>query len=184
MGEGNVLFVVTSTGYTADQPVDYGKYKIPTGTFYINRTANLLNMYLSAIYGQARYIETCYHNQIYLDHKLIEQKRLSLNEMMSRSKELLLQAAGVRNVSYSPYSAEVSGDLLIEVAPGWQLVNEDNHENYTSRAAFVPFPIIFYGAATKAERVITPATVDRIAPTIAKAIRIRAPNACSAAPLH
>ena len=65
-----------------------------------------------------------------------------------------------------------------------QLLNEDNHENYTSRAAFVPFPIIFYGAATKAERVITPATVDRIAPTIAKAIRIRAPNACSAAPLH
>lgn len=184
VGEGNVLFVVTSTGYTADQPVDYGKYKIPTGTFYINRTANLLNMYLSAIYGQARYVETCYHNQIYLDHKLIEQKRLSLNEMMSRSKELLLQAAGVRNVSYSPYSAEVSGDLLIEVAPGWQLVNEDNHENYTSRAAFVPFPIIFYGAATKAERVTTPATVDRIAPTVAKAIRIRAPNACSAAPLH
>ena len=158
VGEGNVLFVVT--------------------------TANLLNMYLSAIYGQARYVETCYHNQIYLDHKLIEQKRLSLNEMISRSKELLLQAAGVRNVSYSPYSSEVSGDLLIEVAPGWQLLNEDNHENYTSRAAFVPFPIIFYGAATKAERVITPATVDRIAPTIAKAIRIRAPNACSAAPLH
>ena len=184
VGRGNVLFVVTGTGYTADQPVDYAKYKIPTGTFYINRTANLLNMYLSAIYGQAKYVETCYHNQIYLDHKLIEQKRLSLNELMSRSKELLMQTSGVRNVAYSPYSSEVSGDLIIEIAPGWQLLNEDNNEHFTARAAFVPFPIIFYGANTKAERVLAPATVDRIAPTIAKAIRIRAPNACAVAPLH
>ena len=76
------------------------------------------------------------------------------------------------------------GDLLIEVAPGWKLLNEDTQENYMVRAAFVPFPIIFYGAGIKAEHVSTPATVDRIAPTIAKAIRIRAPNACSVAPLQ
>ena len=184
VGQGKALFVITSTGYTNDQPVDYQKYNIPSGTFYINRTANLLNMYLSAIYGQAQYVETCYHNQIYLDHKLIEQKRLSINEMKSRSKELLVQTAGVRSVSDSPYSTSVSGDLVIEVAPGWQLVNEDNHEQLTSRAAFVPFPIIFYGASTVAGKISEPASVDRIAPTIAKAIRIRAPNACSSAPLH
>ena len=184
VGQGKALFVITSTGYTNDQPVDYQKYNIPSGTFYINRTANLLNMYLSAIYGQAQYVETCYHNQIYLDHKLIEQKRLSINELKSRSKELLVQTAGVRSVSDSPYSTSVSGDLVIEVAPGWQLVNEDNHEQLTSRAAFVPFPIIFYGASTVAGKISEPASVDRIAPTIAKAIRIRAPNACSSAPLH
>lgn len=184
VGYNKVLFVVTGTGYTDDEPIDYQKYKIPTGIFYINRTANLLNMYLSAIYGQARYVETCFHNQIYLDHKLIEQKRLSFNDVMSRSKELLVQTSGVRSVSSSPYSPSVSGDLVVEVAPGWQLVNEDNHEQFTSRAAFVPFPIIFYGTAITAGRISTPATVDRIAPTIAKAIRIRAPNACSSAPLH
>ncbi len=103
---------------------------------------------------------------------------------MSRSTELLTQAAGVRNVTTSPYNPAVSGDLLIEVAPGWHLLNEDNQEKYVSRAAFVPFPIILYGAGIKAEHISTPATVDRIAPTIAKAIRIRAPNACSAAPLQ
>ena len=184
VGKDKVLFVVTSTGYTNDEPIDYLKYKIPTGTFYINRTANLLNMYLSAIYGQAQYVETCYHNQIYLDRKLIEQKRLSFNEMISRSKELLVQTAGVRSVNDSPYNPSVSGDLVVEIAPGWQVVNEDTHEQFTTRADFVPFPIIFYGASTKADRITTPATADRIAPTIAKAIRIRAPNACSSAPLH
>lgn len=184
VGSDNVLFVLTSTGYTADQPVDYARYRIPTGTFYINRTCNLLNMYLGAIYGQGQYIEASYHNQIYLNHKLIEQRRISFTDAIVRSKELLAQTAGVRSVSTSPYSPSVSGDLIIETAPGWQIINEDNNENYYSRAAFVPFPIIFYGAGIKASRINTPATVDRIAPTVAKAIRIRAPNACSSAPLQ
>ncbi len=184
VGSGNVMFVLTSTGYTADQPVDYERYHIPSGTFYINRTCNLLNMYLGAIYGQGRYVEASFHNQIYLDRKLIEQRRISFSDAVTRSKELLVQTAGVRNVTTSPYNPAVSGDLIIETAPGWHIINEDNNENYYSRAAFVPFPVILYGAGIKAGRVNTPVTVDRIAPTIAKAIRIRAPNACSSAPLQ
>ena len=177
VGSDNVLFVLTSTGYTADEPVDYARYRIPTGTFYINRTCNLLNMYLGAIYGQGQYIEASYHNQIYLNHKLIEQRRISFTDAIVRAKELLVQTAGVRSVNTSPYNPSVSGDLIIETAPGWQIIND-------SRAAFVPFPIIFYGAGIKASRITTPATIDRIAPTVAKAIRIRAPNACSSAPLQ
>lgn len=184
VGKDRVLFVLTGTGYTDEPVVDYAKYRIPTGTFYINRTANLLNMYLGAIYGQGKYVLTCYHNQIYLDRKLIEQRRISYNDIVARSKELLLQTAGVRGVEQSPYDSTVSGDLVLEISPGWQVINEDNQEQFTSRAAFVPFPIILYGTDIKAAHINTPATIDRIAPTIAKAIRIRAPNACSAAPLQ
>jgi len=184
LGADNVLFILTSTGYTDNEPVNYETYRIPTGTFNISRTANLLNMYLGAIYGQGQYIDICYHNQIYINRKLLEQRHISFSDVVSRSEELLTQAAGVRNVTASPYNPAVSGDLLIEVAPGWQLINEDSKEQYMSRATFVPFPIIFYGAGTKAGRITTPVTVNRIAPTVAKAIRIRAPNACSDAPLQ
>lgn len=184
VGSDNVMFVVTSTGYTDEQQPDYKRFQVPSGTFYINRTSNLLNMYLGAIYGQARYVMTSFHNQIYLDRKLIEQRKISFTDVITRSKELLVQTAGVRSVDTSPYNPAVSGDLIIETAPGWQVINEDNNENYFSRASFVPFPIIIYGSGIKHERITTPATVDRIAPTIAKAIRIRAPNACSSAPLQ
>lgn len=184
VGVDNVLFVLTSTGYTSEQQVDYQRFRIPSGTFYINRTSNLLNMYLGAIYGQGKYVEASFHNQIYLDRKLIEQRHIGFSDIIARSKELLIQTAGVRNVTTSPYNPSVSGDLIIETAPGWQIINEDNNENYFSRAAFVPFPIIFYGAGIKARHVTSPASVDRIAPTVAKAIRIRAPNACSVAPLQ
>ena len=51
------------------------------------------------------------------------------------------------------------------------------------QAAVPAFPIIIYGAGIPAGRVQKPVTTDRIAPTIAKSIRIRAPNACTAEPL-
>lgn len=184
VGRNNVLFVLTSTGYTEDQRPDYERFRIPSGTFYMNRSCNLLNMYLGAIYGQAKYVEASFRNQIYIDHKLLEQRHLSYTDVITRSKELLAQMSGVRSVISSPYNSAVSGDLLIETAPGWKIINEDTNENYFSRAAFVPFPIILYGSGINAEHIKTPATVDRIAPTVAKAIRIRAPNACSVAPLQ
>lgn len=198
VGKQNVLFFITSTGYTDEDKTDYAKFRIPTGTFYINRTANLMNIFLGAIYGQGHYVESCFHNEIYLNHKLIEQKRIGLGEVLNRCQEFLIQNAGVRDVYTTTrllsggndilkirngHNPAISGDIIIEVASGWQLYNEDNQEKYISRVSFVPFPIIVYGAGTKAERINAPVTVDRIAPTIAKAIRIRAPNACKAEPL-
>ena len=198
VGKNRVLFVVTNSGYHEEPNIDYAKYRIPTGTFYINRTAKLLNIYLGAIYGQGRYVETCFHNEIYLNRNLIEQKRLNLSEVLSRSQDFLIQNAGVSDVFTSErllangnditklrngYNASISGDILIEVAPGWKLLNEDNQENYVSRSSLIPFPIIFYGAGIKPRRIATPVTVDQIAPTIARTIHIRAPNACKAEPL-
>ena len=183
VGVNHVIFVITGTGYTEEPVIDYQKYRIPTGTFYINRSGNLLNMYLSAIYGQGKYVETYFHNQIYFDRKLLEQKRIDISEVLSRSRDFLIQNAGVSNARISPYSPNVSGDIIIDVTPGWQLLNENTQEKYISRVSYVPFPIIFYGAGTKAEHIKDLVTVDRIAPTLSKSIHIRAPNACSAVPL-
>uniref|UniRef100_UPI004027C156 hypothetical protein n=1 Tax=Prevotella sp. TaxID=59823 RepID=UPI004027C156 len=81
------------------------------------------------------------------------------------------------------YNPILSGDIIINVAPGWRLLNENTQQTSMSRAGVVPFPIVFFGDGIKHERIKEPVTVDRIAPTIAKTIRIRAPNACSVAPL-
>ena len=198
VGKERVLFVVTSTGYAEDTQSDLSPYRIPTGTFYINRTANLLNMFLSAVYGEGRYIETCFANQMYVNHKLLEQKRISISELLQRSQDFLVQNSGVADVYTAErllagnndilklrngFSPTLSGDIIIEVTPGWRLLNEDTMESFTSRTGFIPFPIIFYGAGTHAEHIAIPVTTERIAPTIAKSIRIRAPNACSAEPL-
>lgn len=198
VGEGKALFVITSTGYSDDETSDLAKYRIPTGTFYINRTIGLLNMYLMALYGQGQYIEACHGNEIYLNHKLLETKQLALNDVLDRAQELLIQSAGVKDVytsqrlllgAWTPgisrlrnsYSPKCSGDIMIQVAPGWKLLNEDTKEERLIRESYIPFPIIFYGNSAQRETIDTPVTTDCIAPTLSQVMRIRSPNACTAA---
>ena len=199
MGARNVLFVLTGTGYSDPDHNDYSRYRIPTGTFYINRAANLLNMYLGALWGQGRYIEAWFDNELYINHKLLEQKHVKLNDFCQRAKEFLLQMEGARNVYTSlqllegdnslitkvrnGFHPSHSGDIIIDIAPGWHLQNEDTGEDRLSQTAAIPFPIIFYGTGIQPAKVQIPVTTDRIAPTVARAIRIRAPNACNAEPL-
>lgn len=199
LGPDEVLFTLTSTGYEQAASVDYSAYRIPSGQLYMNRTAHLLNMYLGAIWGQGNYVEASYRNHLFLNHKLLETKKISMAEALSRSQELVAMMSGVRNVYTSlqlltdqnqqlqkirnGYNPSSCGDIIIEPAPGWHVINEDTQEDFLWRAQFTQFPIIFYGANVKAGRIETPVTTDRIAPTIAHAIRIRAPNACQAEPL-
>jgi hypothetical protein len=200
IGEGNTLFVVTSTGYCEEtEETDYKKYRIPTGTFYMSRTADLLNMYLGAIWGNGKYVETTFRNHIFLNHDLLDQKKISIGTATTRAQELVVMMSGVRNVYTSlqlltisneqiqlvrqGYCSERCGDLVIETAPGWQVMTENTGESEYIRADFFQFPIIFYGPGIAAQAISQPVTTDRIAPTLARKMRIRAPNACSAEPL-
>ena len=201
VGQGNALFVLTSTATAEPETTDLEAYRIPTGSFYIDRTANLLNMMLIALYGQGNYIETTYGNQIYLNHKLIEQRQLSIGEVLDRCQELLLQSEGVKDAysakrlllgAWTPdidrirnsYNPRLSGDIMVQVAPGWHLANEATGFTKLVREAHISFPIIFYGAGVAHKVIGDPATADRIAPTLSSAMRIRAPNACKSIPLE
>lgn len=200
VGLQNVLLFVTSTGYTDSESTDSGLYKIPSGEFYLNRCAALLNMYLMATYGEGKYVETFYNRQIYLNHKLLESKNLNLTEVQQKASAFLMQFSGV-NEAYSAhrilmgawtpkfykirngYHRQRSGDLVVDVLPGWTLIDETAKENKVIRHSYIPTPLIFIGHSVKPTIIQTPVTIDHIAPTLAHFMRIRAPNACSAAPI-
>lgn len=200
IGKDKILFVVTSTGYFDEEPIDYTQHGVPSGTVYINRTASLLNMYLSAFYGQAHYVEGYKDNQIYLNHKTIEQKKLKMLDVLDRSREMLLMSDGITGAHTrfnlasasdpalkllrNGYNNNISGDIIIETAPGWQLLNEDTHSQSRWSSQGIDFPIVIYGQQVEHSVVTTPVTTDQIAPTLSKSIRIRAPNACKNTPLH
>jgi hypothetical protein len=201
VGLHNVIFCIASTGYADPEAPDLGLYRIPGGEFYLNRCATLLNMYLMATYGEGQYVETYYNQQIYLNHKLIENKQLNLAEIQNKSADFLIQFSGV-NEAYSahrlllgPWSPQIelarngfhrkrSGDLLIDVLPGWTIVEENVTDSRVVRHADVPAPLIFLGGGIKPETIRVPVNITRIAPTLSSTMRIRAPNACTAIPLN
>ncbi|MFA6813556.1 MAG: alkaline phosphatase family protein, partial [Bacteroidaceae bacterium] len=195
----DVLFCITSTGYSDTESADHGSYNIPGGEFHMNRCAALLNMYLMATYGEGKYIETYYNQQIFLNHKLLENKNLNLEEVEKKTAEFLVQFSGVNEVytsnqlllgAWTPeiekrrnsYNRKLSGDIMVDVLPGWTIVDEKNSNTKNVRLEFTPSPFIFFGYDIKPAIIQTPVTIDHIAPTLSRLIRIRAPNGCKAAP--
>ena len=81
------------------------------------------------------------------------------------------------------YHRKRSGDLVIDVLPGWTIVNENGGENKVVRHSYIPSPLIFMGHSVKPAIIQTPVTIEHIAPTLAHFMRIRAPNACTSAPI-
>ena len=199
IGLDKVLFVINGTVYYNSLISANKKYRLPGGTVYINRTANLLNMYLGAIYGSDKYVEGYLNNNIYLNTKLIDRKRLNINEITDLSKTFVRQCQGIANAYsiesiISRPSSETEdirrgcylsrcGDIIIETAPGWDIVNEDTQQQYSQYRGYLLTPAIFYGYNIRGEKIDNPVSVEAISPTIAKIIRIRAPNACKSAPL-
>ena len=202
VGKDGALFVVSSTGYSNQDKgsIDPKKYHIPTGTFDMHRANMLLGMYLSAVYGQAKYVMATHGQQIYLDHKLIEQRQLQLADVLTRAEDFISQMDGVRNVYTSQrlaagswnkslerirgsWNAKCSGDIIIEVNPGWTIAGETGDNIINHGEAYINYPLIFMGKGIQAERVSTPVSTAAVAPTLSKHLRIRAPNGSSEPPL-
>lgn len=206
IGKGRVMFVVTGSGYT-DEPMsdDLTRYRIPSGTFDMHRSSMLLNMYLIAVYGQGQWVEGSLGNEIYLNRKLIEQRNVNMTELLDMSSAFIIQLSGVKDVytsqrlslgAWTPgisklrnaYNPHRSGDIMVQIAPGWS-ISEFNTSSLSkkhniSRESYTAFPLFFMGSAFAPCKVETPVTIDHVAPTVAKVLRIRSPNGCGKAPLQ
>ena len=197
IGLDKALIFITSTGYSDAHLPDGRLFTLPTGEFKVERSEALLNMYLGALYGTGTYVEGSYLNEIYLNRDLIEKRQLNMRELLDRSADFLCQMTGIKRVYTSlnllsgsadkgmreSYSTERSGDLILEIAPGWTLVDERWNERIHYNRAHIPVPIIFYGSRLQAKVDHTPTTIASIAPTVSHILRISMPNGCSAHPI-
>lgn len=102
-------------------------------------------------------------------------------------------AALERNI-YAP----AAGDLLVTINPGWEITDDDADDSLQAApdpdATVAQLPVVRWQASTSPVYILAPAaepatlseTVDAraIAPTVARILRIRSPNAAKLPPLH
>jgi hypothetical protein len=201
VGLDKTVIFITSTGHFTGEGREPSFYKIQSGEFYPKRAVSLLNMYLMALYGQGSWVEGFHNNQIFLNHTLIKDRNLDLEDVRDKSAQFLIDMEGVQDV-YTRHrillrstnehtdrlrrglSSKYSGDIFIELVPGWEIVydNSNNTRQYVRHNA-VEAPFMLLAPKLKAQKITTPIDVTRIAPTIARILRIRAPNGCTARPL-
>ena len=197
VGLENALIFVVSTGYFNEQEVYPTDARLPGGDFKPDRCEALLNMYLMAIYGRENWIKKYHNEQIYFDRKLIEDKGIDYREFQEKAADFLIQFSGVQDVvtSYqmlhgayneaiqvykNGFHRDITGDLFIELQPGWRIVTPQkltNHERVRDNS--VAAPAIFFGNNLKPQKVSRVIDATEIAPSVTHRLRIRAPNASS-----
>ena len=199
IGLKHTLILLTSTGYyDAIHTLPEG-FK-PMGEFYPNRCTALLNMYLMAIYGQGNWVNTYYNQQIYLNKKLAEEKQISWENLVRDAAEFTAQFSGIQEVTTAGQwmvddtgraadfrkgmNKKISGDIFIELQPGWVIVNENNplKKEYVRNNAILS-PLIIWGENISKARVDRKIKATEIAPSMTHILRIRPPNGCKETPL-
>ncbi|NLX79990.1 MAG: alkaline phosphatase family protein [Proteiniphilum sp.] len=199
VGLQNAFIFVVSTGYYNEQEIFDDNYISAGGDFYPERSMSLLNMYLMALYGREQWISKYYNQQIFFNRKLIEDKKIDFIEFQQKAAEFLVQSAGIQDVVTSHqmlhgaynqnvefyrngYYKGITGDLYLELQPGWRLKYEDDklENHYRVRDNAIPCPVIFFGHGIKAQKINRIVDATEIAPSVSHRLRIRAPNAAKA----
>ncbi|MFA7357756.1 MAG: alkaline phosphatase family protein [Bacteroidales bacterium] len=163
------------------------------GNFYPERSAALLNLYLTAIYGSERWVQGCSETEIYLNRKRINELNLDYQEICNNSALFLTQVEGIQQVvpayqlllgdqSRQPafglnFYKERSGDLLLRLENGrnirWESFPGKNRQiQYAGHSTL----LLFYGAGIKASSNSQAVSIFDLAPTLSRILYIRPPT--------
>ncbi len=203
VGKGNYLLFLTADHAVKPNAAYLKENHLPTGNLDSKVVADSLKTYCSRHFGFGDIIETVEDNQIYLNHTILENKKLDLHVLntvlisylrnsfpqmnMISSKEDFNSKMPTRSMNtfalngFNPYR---SGDLVFDLTIGY--LTGGYYAGTSHGTAFdydTHVPLIFYGWNIKAGESNTEVYVEDIAPTISSLIHIQEPNGTIGIPL-
>jgi arylsulfatase A-like enzyme len=202
IGKKNVLIYFTAAHGISEIPAVLEKSRIPSGYFQQNQALQLLRSYLNAIYGEGDWVKGYSERQIFLNRTLIEDARLSLDDVQKKVARFLVQFTGVE-AAY-PYSAfeandfgngnlkriinnfspQRSGDVIVILNPGWVEKATDFVTNHNSPYEYDSHvPLIWYGWTVNRATVTRQVNITDIAATLSTLCKVPYPNACTGEPM-
>jgi len=198
VGKDNLLVFLTSNHGTADNPTYLMDNKLPAGQFKQVKAEQLLRSYLNAVYGAKEWISYFGNKTVYFNHNAIEDAHLDLKEVQEKSTDFMVKLAGIANVLssctlqgsrfndgvskqiYNSYNQKRSGDLLINLEPGWieQTVTESTAHNspynYDTHVC-----LIWYGWKVEKTSITRFISLADIAPTLSMFLNVPETNVCN-----
>jgi len=202
IGKENVLVFLTSNSGVAQVPAYLIDSRIPAGYFNQLGSISLLKSALNNTYGRGDWVKAYQSQQIFLNHNLIEDSKLSLRDIQDYVAQFMLQFAGVANtvtsytlqttnftngifekIQYS-YNQKRSGDVLINLKAGWVEKGSGSTDHNSSYAYDSRIPLIWYGWKVGRGSITRPVDITDIAPTISTLLNISFPNASTGKPIQ
>ena len=201
VGKENAVIWLSSTGYYDDAVIEDKKYRLPGGEFSMKRAKSLLNSYLSARHGNADYVGAFRDNHLYLDHKVLEDKNLNVQDVVADARSFLTKMSGVLDAFtfydiLSPSTPEeeqlrlsldpkTGGDIYVSFNPGWTIVNDIDYPAVTKSVRETPVltPAFIMADGVAPKRIDSTVDATAIAPTVSSILRIRSPNGAVSKPI-
>lgn len=198
IGKKNVLIFFTAAHGISEIPTVLGKNRIPSGYFQQNQALQLLRSYLNAVYGEGDWVKGYSERQIFLNRTLIEDARLSLDDVQKKVARFLVQFTGVEAAyPYSVFEAndfgngnlkriinnfspQRSGDVIVTLNPGWVEKGSDYVTNHNSPWEYDSHvPLIWFGWTVNRAAVTRQVNMTDIAATLSSLCKVPYPNACT-----
>ena len=201
VGAGEYTVFLTADHGAINVPAYLKDQKIPAG--YINRTEiqSELGEFIKYKYGSADLIKNYSNNQLFLDHKIIQNLDLKLKEVQEALASELLSykpfekiytayqmqnneyTTGIPYIVQNGYNMKRSGDILIVPKPGIIDYSKTGSTHGSAQIYDTHTPLIFYGKGIKPGSTALRTEIPDIAPTIATLLGIAFPNGATGTPI-
>ena len=198
VGKDNFILVLTSDRGSSD-PYEYrDQQNMPARKFKPKHGLSLMKSYLNIVYNQEQWIKSYTKRQLYLDHGLVDQHRISLADMQETVSNFMVKKSGItyavkastlqesdfsdglyEKLQHS-YHPTRSGDIFLGLEAGSieQSVSSGSAYNYDNH-----IPLIWYGSGIGKGEIQTKVHMRDIAPTISMLIDIPLPEASEGQPI-
>ena len=202
IGMENVLLFVTADQSANYTPENLTKQNIPNGYFSTYNAIALLKSYFNILYGNGEWILGYDSQQIYLNHQLIEDSKLSVIDLQVKAASFLIQFTGVAttttanslvNANYThgilqkvqrSFNQKRSGDVMITLEPGWMHKIKDERDQIAQYSYTNQVPLFWYGWKIKRATISRSILIEDIVPSISSFLNISIPSGCDGNPIE
>ncbi|WP_339877897.1 alkaline phosphatase PafA [uncultured Algoriphagus sp.] len=174
---------------------------VPGGNLRTSAVGAELLTFIASKYGEGEWIKNSSNGQLFLNHELIEDKKINQELFENEIAQFLLRFDGIKEVYTGTamrtreftegramrlqmgYNHKASGDILMILEPGWLTGGATGTSHGTGFTYDTNVPILFYGWNVPAGESSRYATITDIAPTLSMMLNIKLPNGTTGQPI-
>lgn len=200
VGKNNVLVFLTADHAAPEVPSYLKDLKVPAGYVNEGETKALLKKYLNEVYGDTLVLSFS-NQQVFLNRKVIEDKKLVLQQVQDNAAAFLRNMANVsevitatalnnaqftegsRHLMQMGFNAKRSGDVLVNYLPAYIDYSPTGTTHGSPYSYDTHVPLIFYGWNIKQGSSSEQVNITDIAATLAMMLNIQFPNGCTGKPI-
>ncbi len=203
IGYENVVLFITADHGVVSEPNELLERNIPSGYFDGSIMKTELLSHLDVIYGQGDWIKNYSNNHLFLNHDLIVEKNINLEEIQRKCAQFFLKYEWVKNTYTATqlneneyqnsfhslvqrgFNQKRSGDVIVSLQTGWlkSYWKEGGTTHGSSYSYDTHVPLIFWGGTIPQGQTDRKVNIRDIAPTISTILGTAYPNGCTGNPL-